>query len=76
MNEDLTRGLITKKGGFDRMYEDCLVRIQRIKQKNDAIQKQIGTEIEDSIREEIHNQRDFLEVVQFLLRKRSVSSRI
>jgi hypothetical protein len=51
MEDDLKRGLISKKNSpFDKMYEDCLVKIQRIKQKNDLIQKQIGTEIEDSIK--------------------------
>jgi len=52
MSDDLNKGLLTKKGSaFDKLSEDCLVRIQRIKQKNDVIQKQIGTDIEDSIRE-------------------------
>lgn len=57
----MKRGLLSKKGtAYDRLYEDCLVRIQRIKQKNDVIQKQIGPDIEDDIREEIHKQRDYL----------------
>lgn len=50
MNDDLKKGLSKKGSGFDKLYEDCVARIQRIKQKNDVIQKQIGTEIEDSIR--------------------------
>lgn len=61
--EDLRRGLLSKKTGFDKLYEDCVVRIQRIKQKNDVIQRQIGTDIEDSIRIEVNNQRIFLEVL-------------
>jgi hypothetical protein len=44
MDEDLKKGLLSRKGSaFDKLYEDCVVRIQRIKQKNDVIQKQIGT---------------------------------
>jgi hypothetical protein len=63
MEEDLKRGLLSKKNSaFDRMFEECLVKIQRIKQRNDLIQKQIGTEVEDSVTEEIHDQREYLEV--------------
>jgi hypothetical protein len=48
MDDDLKRGLLSKKGsGFDKLYEECMVRIQRVKQKNDVIQKQLGTEIEE-----------------------------
>jgi len=44
MDNDLKKGLLSKKNsGFDKLYEDCQIRIQRIKQKNDVIQKQIGT---------------------------------
>ena len=51
MDDDLRRGLLGRKGGsFDKLYEDCLIRIQRIKQRNDAIQKQIGTDLEDHIK--------------------------
>ncbi len=51
MDDDLKRGLLGKKSsGFDKLYEEGMVRIQRIKQKNDVIQKQIGTDIEESIR--------------------------
>jgi hypothetical protein len=47
MEDDLRKGLLNKKGAtFDKSYQDCVVRIQRIKQKNDVIQKQIGTDIE------------------------------
>jgi hypothetical protein len=74
MDDDLKRGLLTKRGsGFDKLYEDCVVRIQRIKQKNDVIQKQIGTDIEESIRTEVNNQRKFLEVLNPPSRKRSES---
>lgn len=46
MYEDLRESLLGKKGvGFNKMLEDCMIRIQRIKQKNDLIQKQIGTDI-------------------------------
>lgn len=46
MSDDLTKGLLSKKGSnFEKLSEDCLVRIQRIKQKNDVMQKQIGTDI-------------------------------
>lgn len=66
----MSRGLLNKKTAFDRLFEDCLVRIQRIKQKNDAIQKQVGTEVEDHIREEIQNQSEYLEVSPSSLRKK------
>ncbi len=46
MDDDLKKGLLGKKSsGFDKLYEEGMVRIQRIKQKNDVIQKQIGTDI-------------------------------
>jgi hypothetical protein len=60
MDDDLKKGLLYKKGGFDKLYEECVIRIQRIKQKNDFMQKQAGTEIEDSIRHEVHKQREFI----------------
>lgn len=65
----MRRGLLSKRTGFDKLYEDCVVRIQRIKQKNDVIQKQIGTDIEDSIRSEVNNQRIFLEVLPLPMQK-------
>jgi hypothetical protein len=71
MSDDLTKGLLAKKGSnFDKFSEDCLVRIQRIKQKNDVMQKQIGTDIEDSIRGEIHKQSQFIEVFRYLYRNK------
>jgi hypothetical protein len=75
MDDDLRRGLLSNKrgSGFDRLYEDCVVRIQRIKQKNDVMQKQIGTDIEDSIRTEVNSQRKFLEVPLPPFRTRSAS---
>ncbi len=43
-DNDIKKGLINKKSSnFDKLYEECLIKIQRIKQKNDLIQKQIGT---------------------------------
>ena len=50
-----------------------MVKIQRIKQKNDLIQKQIGTDIEESIRSEVNNQKKFIEVAFPLARKKSPS---
>lgn len=47
IDDDLKRGLLGKKGSnFDKLYEECVVKIQRIKQKNDFMQKQAGTDIE------------------------------
>jgi hypothetical protein len=50
-----------------------LVKIQRIKQKNDLMQKQIGSEIEDSIKDEINRQKEYLEVNFKRLRKKSTN---
>ena len=39
----MRRPLITKKNAtFDKLYEEAFVKIQRIKQKNDFLQKQVG----------------------------------
>lgn len=39
--------LLNKKtGNFDKPYEECLIKVQKIKQKNDFMQKQIGTNVE------------------------------
>ena len=47
MEDDLRRGLLGRKGNnLDKYLEDCMVRITRIRQRNDVIQKQIGTEVE------------------------------
>lgn len=64
MEDDLRRGLLSgRKGpGFDKLYEDCMVRIEKVKLKNDAIQRQIGTEIEETLRSEVRNQKAFIEV--------------
>lgn len=77
MNEDeLKRGLLNKKGTvFDKMYEDCLIKIQRIKQKNDFMQKQVGTELDDNIRGEVKKQSLFLEVRVGLCRNKSARSK-
>ncbi len=42
------------------MHEDCLVKIQRVKTKNDMLQKQIGGEIDDILNEEIHEHKEFV----------------
>lgn len=43
-DNDLKKGLISKKSSnFDKLYEESLVKIQKIKQRNDLIQKQMGT---------------------------------
>lgn len=63
---------MSKKGSaFEKMSEECLVKIQRIRQKNDLMQKQIGTDEEESISEEIHNQQEYLEVLRPPLRRKS-----
>lgn len=49
-----------KNNAFDQMHEDCLVKIQRIKTKNDMLQKQIGSEVDDTLNEEIHEQKEYL----------------
>ena len=46
MSEEMRRSLLTNKNAsFQKLYEECLVKIQRIKQKNDFMQRQIGSEI-------------------------------
>lgn len=46
MDEDLRRSLLSNKNvPFQKLYEECLVKIQRIKQKNDFMQKQIGSDL-------------------------------
>ena len=58
MDDDLRKSLLTGKGtSFQKLYEECLVKIQRIKQKNDFLQRQVGEDIEDSIREEVKRQK-------------------
>jgi len=52
MDDDLRKSLLTNKSlPFQKLYEECLVKIQRIKQKNDFMQKQIGSDLEDSIKD-------------------------
>lgn len=47
MDDDLRKSLLTGKGAtFQKLYEECLVKIQRIKQKNDFLQRQVGEDIE------------------------------
>lgn len=58
MEDELKRGLLSKKNSaFEKMFEEGLVKIQRIKQKNDLMQKQIGSDLEDSLQAEINRQR-------------------
>lgn len=46
MDDDMRKSLLNKKSAtFDKQYEDCLIKIQRIKQKNDFMQKQVGTDV-------------------------------
>ena len=60
---------------FDKMYDDCQYRIKKIKQKNDTLQKNTGTELEDEIAVEVQRQKEFIEVQHTIPRTRSVSSR-
>ena len=46
MDDDLRRGLITKKTGFDKLYEDALIKVSKIRQQNDAFQRHAGPEID------------------------------
>lgn len=50
MDDDLRRGLLSKKGGFEKMYEDGLIRVAKIRQQNDAFQKQCGPDIDEELR--------------------------
>lgn len=46
MSEDMRKALLSKKtGAFDKPYEECLIKIQKIKHKNDFMQKQVGTDV-------------------------------
>jgi hypothetical protein len=42
---------------FEKLYDDCVYRIKRIKQKNDTLQKNAGTELEDEIAIEVQKQK-------------------
>jgi hypothetical protein len=58
MDDDMRRSLLNKKSAnFDKMYEDCLIKIQRVKQKNDFMQKQVGTDVEETIKNEVQKQK-------------------
>lgn len=47
MDDDMRKSLLTNKGAsFQKLYEECLVKIQRIKQKNDFMQRQVGEDVE------------------------------
>lgn len=46
MDDDLRKSLLTNKNlPFQKLYEECLVKIQRIRQKNDFMQRQIGSDL-------------------------------
>lgn len=63
MDDDMRKSLLGKKSAtFDKQYEECLIKIQRIKQKNDFMQKQVGTDVEEAVRAEVTNQKKFIEV--------------
>lgn len=54
----MRKSLLTNKSApFQRLYEECLVKIQRIKQKNDFLQRQTGGEIEDELSAEVRRQK-------------------
>lgn len=58
MDEDGRKSLLTEKGlPFQKLYEECLVKIQRIRQKNDFMQRQIGSDLEDTIKSEVRRQK-------------------
>lgn len=44
-DDDLRKGLLNRRGGatFEKLYEECMIRIEKVRLKNDAIQRQIGT---------------------------------
>jgi hypothetical protein len=44
------------------MYEDGLIRVAKIRQKNDAFQKHLGPDIEEDLQEEISGQTHVIEV--------------
>ena len=50
LDDDLKTGLINKRGGFDKLYEDGLIRVAKIRQKNDAFQKQVGPDVDEDLR--------------------------
>ena len=41
---------------FEKIYEDCAHRIKRIKQKNDTLQRNAGTDFEEEIAIEVKRQ--------------------
>ena len=47
MDDELRMGLLNKKGGFEKMYEDGLLRVAKIRQKNDDFQRHMGPDIDD-----------------------------
>lgn len=64
MDNDMRKALLNKKSGaFDKSYEECLQKFQRIKHKNDFMQKQVGTSLEDTLKKELSKQKQFIEVI-------------
>jgi hypothetical protein len=59
MNQ-LPSSLLKKKklDTFEKYYEDCLHWIKRIKQKNDTLEKNKGTDLEDEIAIEVRSKRN------------------
>jgi 23S rRNA C2498 (ribose-2'-O)-methylase RlmM len=50
-DDDMRRNLLTnKKLPFKKLYEECMAKIQLIKQKNDYMDKQVGNEMDDKIK--------------------------
>lgn len=47
---------------FEKLYDDCVHRIKRIKQKNDTLQRNAGTDLEDEIAVEVQKQKEYIEV--------------
>lgn len=43
----MRRGLLSKRGGFEKAYEEGLMRVAKMRQKNDAFQKHVGAEVEE-----------------------------
>jgi hypothetical protein len=75
MEDELRRGLLAKKVGFDKMYEEGLIRVAKIRQKNDAFQKHMGPEPDEELREDIAEQSEYVEVPPFLPSAKSWRSR-
>jgi hypothetical protein len=51
MDDDLKRGLLNKKVGFDRYYEEALLKVAKIRQKNDGFQKHSGPDVDEEVKD-------------------------